>query len=139
MSELFLGIIALALLVMAVIQVAAVLVAARAARRLGDAVSRLEQGVQPIVTNLQRVSADVARASESAAVQVERAGRLLEDVAARVDGTLTSLQQNVVVPTRDIFAFLQHLKSIVDVFRGQGGTARTRSASADEEDALFIG
>ena len=139
MSDLFLGIIALAVLVMAVIQVTAILFATRAARRLGEAVSRLEQGVQPIVANLQKVSADAARASESAAAQVERAGKLLEDVGSRLDNTLTSLQENVVAPARDAFAFMQNLKSVLAMFRSGGGAARTRSTPGDEEDALFIG
>lgn len=139
MNTLFLGIIALAVLVMAVIQVAAIVLAARASRRVGEAVSRLEQGVQPIVANLQQVSADAARASASAAAQVERAGRLLEDLGTRLDGTMASLQENIVVPARDAFAFLQSLKAILAAFRGDGGSTRKRNAPGDDEDALFIG
>jgi hypothetical protein len=138
-SDLFLGIIALAVLVMAVIQVAAVVFAARAARRVSDAVTRLEQGVQPIVANLQQVSADAARASASAASQVERAGRLLEDVTTRLDTTVASFQENIVGPARDAFAFLQGLKSILATLRGEGDATRARGAAGDEEDALFIG
>ena len=42
MTDVFLGLIALAVIVMAAIQVAAIVFAARAARQVGDAVSRLE-------------------------------------------------------------------------------------------------
>ena len=52
-ERVFLGIIAVAVLVMAIIQVAAIVFAARAARSVGEAVSRFEQDVRPIVANLQ--------------------------------------------------------------------------------------
>ena len=63
MSDVFLGVIAAAVAVMAIIQVAAIVVAMRAARRVGDAVSRLETDVRPIVANLKSMSADAARAA----------------------------------------------------------------------------
>lgn len=138
MSDVFLGIIAVAVLVMAIIQVAAIVFAARAARRVTDAVSRLEQGVQPIVTSLQQVSADAARMTASAATQVERAGQLLEEIAGRVDGTMTSLQETIIGPAREGLAFLQSLRSILSVFR-PAGAARKPGAPSDDEDALFIG
>lgn len=139
MTDLFLGVIALAVLVMAIIQVAAIVFAARTARRVSDAVSRLERGVQPIVSNLQQVSADVARASASAAAQVERAGRLLDDVATRLDTTLASVHEHIIAPAREGFAFLQSLKSIFAILRPDGVSPRQRNAATDDEDALFIG
>ena len=139
MSEVFLGVIAAAVLVMAVIQVAAIVFAARAARRVSEAVGRLEQGVQPIVANLQKVSADAARASASAAAQVERAGQLLDDMATRLDTTVAAFHENIVAPAREGFAFLQGLKSVLEIFRPSAPAPRKRSASSDDEDALFIG
>jgi hypothetical protein len=138
-TTVFLGIIAAAVLVMAVIQVAAIVFAARAAQHVGEAVTRLEQNIQPIVANLQKVSADAARASEAAAVQVERAGHLLEEVTTRVDSTVASLQEGVLGPARDLFAFLDSLKSVFAAFRGDGASRGSRGAHADDEDALFIG
>ena len=61
MNELFLGLIAAAVVVMAVVQVVVVIVTTRAARNIGQAVSRLEQDVRPIVANLQAMSGDAAR------------------------------------------------------------------------------
>jgi putative heme degradation protein len=138
-TNVFLGIIAAAVLVMAIIQVAAIVFAARAAQRVGDAVARFEQNVQPIVANLQKVSADAARASDAAAVQVERAGRLLEEVTSRVDETVASLQAGVLGPARDLFAFLDSLKSVFAAFRGDGRARGSRGAHPDDDDALFIG
>ena len=63
MSEVFLGLIAAAVLVMAGIQVAAVLIVARLARRLDRFADRLEADLRPVVASLQALTADAARAT----------------------------------------------------------------------------
>lgn len=141
MSVVFLGVIALAVVVMAIIQVAAIVFAARAARRVGDAVSRLERDVKPIVANLQVVSSEAARVSAAAAAQVQRAEQLITDLARRVDETAASLQAGILGPAREGFAVVQGIIAALAAFRE--GTrrdgSRTRPAPAEDEDALFIG
>lgn len=63
MSDLFLGVIAAAVLVMAAIQVAAVVVAVRLVRRVDRFADRVEQDIRPIVASLQALTADAARAT----------------------------------------------------------------------------
>lgn len=65
MTDLFLGIIAVAVLVMAAIQVAAVVVAVRLARRVDRFADRVEQDIRPIVASLQALTADAARATST--------------------------------------------------------------------------
>lgn len=149
MSELFLGIIAVSVLVMAAIQVAAIVFAARAARSVGEAVARLERDVRPIVANLQTMSADAAKAAASAAAQVERTQQTVDAVLNRVDTvgqrveqTLYTLQERILAPARDGFAFLQAIRSIfTSVARSAKprGGPRHRPVGPEEEDALFIG
>lgn len=149
MTDVFLGIIAIAVLTMAVIQVAAAIFAARAARQMGDVVSRFESTVQPILANLppilanlQAVSADAARASAAATTQVERAGQLLQDLASRVDQTVMAVQESILRPARRGIAFLHSVQAILGVFRSvASGRSKNnqRSVAVDEEDALFIG
>lgn len=138
MTDVYLGIIALAVLVMAIIQVAAVVFAARAARRVGDAVSRFEDDVRPIVRNLQVMSAEAARATTAAAAQVDRAERMLGDLSHRVDETLTTLQKTILVPARDGMALLHGIRAALAALRSGDGR-RTRPSHQEEEDALFIG
>ena len=141
MTDVWLGIIAIAVLTMAVIQIAAIVFAARAARQMGDAVSRFEHTLQPILANLQAVSADAARASAAASAQVERTGQLLHDLATRVDQTVMALQESFLRPARRGMAFLHSLQAILSAFRRDAGsrTSGQRSVPAEEEDALFIG
>ena len=63
MTDVFLGVIAVAVLVMASIQVAAIIVATRMARRLDRFADRLEQDIRPVVASLQALTADAARAT----------------------------------------------------------------------------
>ena len=73
MTNVLLGIIAVAVLVMAAIQVAAIVFAVSAARRIGQVADRLEQNLSPVVSNLQTITSEAARMSTLAAAQVERA------------------------------------------------------------------
>ena len=142
MTDVWLGIIAIAVLTMAVIQIAAIVFAARAARQMGDAVSRFEHTLQPILANLQALSADAARASAAASAQVERTGQLLHDLATRADQTVMALQESILRPARRGMAFLHSLQAILSAFRrdAAGRTSSQRAAAApEEEDALFIG
>ena len=146
MNELFLGLIAAAVVVMAVVQVVVVIVTTRAARNIGQAVSRLEQDVRPIVANLQAMSGDAARATASVSAQVERMQKTLDVVLDRVDTasvrveqTLQTIQEGILGPAREGFSLLQMIRSIFSSNRPPRSGRPTRPAAADDEDALFIG
>lgn len=145
MNDLFLGIIAFSVLVMAVIQVAVIVFAARAARQVGEAVTRLEQEVKPIVASLQHLTAEAARASTSAAAQMERVQKTVDAVldraeaaTQRVEETLATVQQGLLAPAREGMAFLQTLKGIF-TGRDPRPAPGARPTHVDEEDPLFIG
>jgi len=145
-NDLFLGVIAVAVVVMAIIQAMAMVFAARAARSVGEAVSRLEQEMRPIVANLQTVSADAARATASASAQVERMHQTLDIVltrvdtaSARVEQALQAIQEGILVPAREGLGLLQVIRSIFFTNRPPRRSPRPRPAAADDEDALFIG
>ena len=138
MSNLLLGIIAISVFVMAAIQVAAIVLAARAARRLGEVASRLEQDVRPIVANLQAVTADAARTTALAAATVERADRFVHDAAQRVEQVLTAVPA-LLESARDGLSVLGGFRAVLNTFRDFRSTSRRKPASVEEEDPLFIG
>jgi hypothetical protein len=145
-NDLFLGIIAGAVTVMAIVQVAAIVFAARAARSVGEAVSRLERDVQPIVANLQTMSADAARATTAVTAQVERLQKTMDVVldrvdtaSARVEQTLQTIQDGILAPAREGLGILQMIKSFFAAGRPSRSGPGHRPAPADDEDALFIG
>jgi hypothetical protein len=138
-NDLFLGIIALAVTVMAAIQVGAIIVAARLAKRVDRLATQLEQDLKPVFQNLQTLTTEAARAAALAAIQVERADKVFSELSQRVDQTLVSLQSRVVGPAREGFAVLAGIRAALAAFRDLRDSGRRRPAAVEEEDALFIG
>jgi len=138
-NDVFLGIIALAVALMAAIQVGAIIVAARLAKRVDRLANQIEQDMKPVFHNLNAMSADAARAASLAVSQVERADRIFGDLAQRVDQTLNTLQNRVLAPAREGLAILAGLRAALSAFRDLDDTRPKRPAPVEEEDALFIG
>jgi predicted PurR-regulated permease PerM len=136
-SAVFLGVIALATLVMAAIQVGAIVFAARLAKRVDRLANQVEHELKPLLTNLAEVSQNAVRASSLAVAQVERADQLFATVTRRVDETFTLVQAVIITPAREGRAIFTAVRAAVAAFR-ELRAARKRSRMEDE-DALFIG
>ena len=104
MTNVWLGIIAVAVLVMAVIQVAAIVFAMSAARRIGQVADRLEQNLNPVVSNLQTITSEAARMTTLAAAQVERADRMFADLSRRAEQVMAAVP-TLLGPAGKGFAF----------------------------------
>src|SRR5262245_65590864 len=76
---------------MAVIQVAAIVFAMSAARRIGQVADRLERNLNPVVSNLQTITSEAARMTTLAAAQVERADRMFADLAHRAEQMMAAV------------------------------------------------
>jgi hypothetical protein len=138
-NDVFLGIIAVAVALMAAIQVGAIIVGARVARRVDRLANQIERDIRPVFENLNVMSAEAARAASLAATQVERADRMFADVAHRVEQTLNTLQNRVLGPAREGAALLAGLRAALGVFRDPRHAGRKRPSVVEDEDALFIG
>ncbi len=141
-GELFLGIIAFAVLVMAAIQVAAIIAGIRLARRVDQLATQLDQEVKPLLSNLTAMTGEAARAAALAAKQAERLDRVFGEMVQRVDETLLAAQEFVTGPARQGMAIMSAVKTVIDTYRSLRETTRRRTASrpvVDEEESLFIG
>ena len=142
MTDVLLGIIALAAVTMAVAQVVHAIVVTQVARRLEAVAARVETELGPIADRLKAASEHARQASALAAVQVERLDQLLSSVSRRAEETVGLLQQSVVGPLREGMAVFAAIRGVVAAFRSfRGGEAPDDRASSrfDEEDPLFIG
>jgi hypothetical protein len=135
-AELFLAIIAFATLATAVVQIGVLVAAGLMARRLLQLTERVEREMKPVFGHLDAIGRDAARATSLAAQQVERADRLLGDVANRVEETMGAVQNAVNAPAREMSALMVGLRAALDVLR-QTRQNRPRGRG-DDEDALFI-
>jgi len=139
-TPIFLGVIAVAVAVMAAIQVGAIIYGARLAQRVDRLTSQVEGELKPVLSNLQTVSAEAARASALAAAQVERADRLFADVSRRVEEAVTVVQEAVVTPAREGLAIVAGLRAAIGSLReSRDALLGRRSSRSDDEDPLFIG
>jgi hypothetical protein len=138
-SVVFLGVIAVATLVMALIQVGAIIYAGRLAARIEQLTRQVERDVRPMIDKLTAVSADAARASSLAVTQVERVDALMADLTVRVDQTMTIMQNAIVTPAREGLALVRGLRAGLAALRGLRDGGRRPGAHVEEEEGLFIG
>lgn len=138
MDTAFLGVIALGVIVMAVLQVGAVLSAARLARRLEAVVTRVEQDLAPVIEKLHTMSGEAARAATLAATQVERLDRSVTQLSGRFDAALDNIQTRVRRPAREGAALVAGLRAGVLALR-ELRRRRQGNGAGDDEDPLFIG
>ncbi len=140
MQAVFLGLIALATVVMAVVQIGFIVVVARLARRVDRLSGQIERDMGPLADRLKRVADNLQQATSLAAVQVERVDRLLSSAARRADETLALVQGAVVGPLREGLAVVAAIRGVVGAFKSFRGGDRGRPAARfDDEDPLFIG
>jgi len=143
-AEILLGVIALAVAVMAIVQVGAIVAGLRLARRVEQLATDFETGVKPLLANLTAVTAEASKAAAAAALQVERFDRLVGDLTVRVDQTLTTAQQFVKGPAREGLAIVAGIRAALSAFQALREASRRRTAARsvtmeEEEESLFIG
>lgn len=136
-SVVFLGVIAVATLATAMVQIGLLVAAGLLARRLGRFVDEVEREVKPIIGHLNSVSRDASRAAAIAVAQVERMDDLCSDVAAKIDQTITTIHSAIVKPAREGRAWLLGFQAMLAAIR-EFRSGRSRSRGRDEDDGLFI-
>jgi hypothetical protein len=143
-SELWLAVIAIAVAIMAIVQIGVVVAGVRVARRVGRMANELESGVKPLIAHLTTVSSEASRAATMAAAQVERFDVLVSDLSGKIDRTLTAAQQFVTGPAREGMALVAGIRAAMSALQGLREASRRRSAvrsaaGEEEEESLFIG
>jgi hypothetical protein len=135
-AELFLGIIAVATLATAIVQVGVLVAAGLLARRLQRVVETTERELKPLLEHLNAIGRDASRAASLATAQVERADRLFADLAQRIEQILELIQSVVTGPIREGAAVMSALRAILSFMRDP--RAGRRTARSEDEDALFV-
>lgn len=137
-TEVFLGVIAGATLVMAVVQVGVIVAAGLLARRISRLADEIEHELKPIFMHLNAIGRDASRAASLAVAQVERADRLLGDATQKIEQTFTALHATLASPAREGRAILSGLRAAINVILDMRGNGRARQHRGEDEDTLFI-
>jgi hypothetical protein len=136
-SLVFLGLIALATLTTAIVQVGVLIAAGRMARRIEHLVDRIEHELTPAFGHINAIGRDASRAVALATTQIERVDRLVADLVQRVEEAMATVQHTVAGPAREGKAIVNAFKAAFDVVLEARRRSRARRR-AEDDDVLFI-
>jgi len=148
----FLGVIAAATLVMAIIQIGLIVVAAGTAKRAQQAVEKAQaalataqqtitsvhEEIRPLLAKANAIAEEASKTASLATAQAQKVDRVVTTLAARIDETSSLVQQAIVTPAREGIAIIAAVKATLGALRA-GADWRRRTSRSEEEDPLFIG
>lgn len=137
-SEVFLGIIAAATLVMALIQVGAIVALVRALGQAQRTLNLVQQEIRPLAEKANAIAEEASRTAALATAQAQKIDVLVTDLSKRIDSTAAVVQEAIVTPAREGMAIVSALKAGLGALRAFRD-ARPRATRHEEEDPLFIG
>jgi hypothetical protein len=138
-SDVFLGAIAFATLVMAVIQVGAIIAALRLAKQAQQAIQSVHQEVRPLIARATALAEEASRTVALATLQAQKVDRLVTDLSHRIDETAGVVQEAIITPAREGLAMVAALRAGLEALRGLREMHPRHGRQAEEEDPLFIG
>ena len=134
-ATVFLGIIAMATLVTAILQVVLLVAGWQLVRRITTFVEDIERDVRPILGHLNSITRDASKVASLAVAQVERADQLLTSAVVRLEDLLGNLSTVIVKTMREGNALMMGIRAVmaaVQAFRGR------RRGRGEDDEALFI-
>jgi hypothetical protein len=140
----FLGVIAVAVAIMAIVQIGVIVAGLRVVRRIEQLATELDAGIKPLIANLTALSAEASKAASLASAQVERFDKLVSELGGRLEHTMATAQQFVAGPARQGLAIVAGIRAAMAAFHGLRESARRRTvvrprSHEEEEESLFIG
>jgi hypothetical protein len=139
-NQAFLGVIAGATALMAIVQIGAILVLARVALQVRGILTTVQKDIGPLLARANAIAEEASRTATLATAQAQKIDRMVTDLSLRVDETSAIIQHAIITPAREGMAVIAALKAGIGVLKGLGlRDLRGRQGGVDDEDALFIG
>ena len=135
----FLGVIAVSTLIMALIQVGAIIATLKVARETQKMLAHVQQDVRPLIARANAIADDAAKTAALATAQAQKIDKLVTDLTRRIDDTAAVVQHAIVTPAREGMAVVAAIKAGLGVIRGMGDFRARPGGHPDDEDPLFIG
>ena len=134
-ATVFLGIIAMATLITAILQVVLLVAAAQLVRRLMKFVEDLDRQIKPIIGHVDAIARDASRVASLAAAQVERVDQVLNSAVVRIEELLSHMQTLVVSTLREGNALMMGVRAVMAAIRAFQGRKRRR---AEDDETRVI-
>lgn len=138
-SVTFLGVIAVSTMLMALIQVGAVVATLRVARETQKVLTTVQQDVRPLIAKATTIADEASKTVALANAQVQKVDTLVTDLTKRVDETATIVQKALVTPAREGMAIFEAIRTGLGALKSMGDFRGRAGRHADDDDPLFIG
>ncbi len=135
-AVIWLGVMAAALVVTAVMQLASALAVIKLARQASQTLKDVQRDIQPLIEKAHRIADDAQRTTAIAALQAERLDDFVRTTTERVTETLGLVQGAIVEPLRKGSLLVAAAKAAFTIFSGREDRHRH---PREDEDALFVG
>ena len=117
MTEVFLGVIAVATLVMALIQVCLVIAGIIAVKRMHEMMLRVENSLKPVLAHVDDLVMDATASVAAVRVQIDRVEQQAVQVLKRTDQAVQRVQDYLVAPAREGMALAAGARAVFGAFR----------------------
>ena len=117
MSEVFLGVIAVATLVMALVQVGVLVAGIIAVKRMNEVLVRVEDSARPVLAHVDDLVVDATASLAAMRTQLDRVERQAVHVLTRTDQAVQRVQEYVVAPAREGIALAAGARALFGAFR----------------------
>ena len=118
-STFLLSVIAVATVIMAVVQIGVVLFTSRLAKRVNRLVDFIEREIKPTLVRVDAVSSDVARVTSLASNQAKRLDQIASHLIEKIDEIMTVADRSVFAPLKQGAGFLSGLRAALLAFRDE--------------------
>jgi ElaB/YqjD/DUF883 family membrane-anchored ribosome-binding protein len=117
MSEVFLGVIAVATLVMALVQLGVLVAGIVAVKRLNETLVRVEESVKPVLAHVDDLVVDATASVAAVRVQLDRVEQQAVQVLKRTDQAVQRVQDYLVAPARQGIAMAAGARAVFGALR----------------------
>jgi ABC-type transport system involved in cytochrome bd biosynthesis fused ATPase/permease subunit len=100
MSEVFLGVIAVATGLMALVQIAVLIAALIAVKKATEVAARVEAAARPLIDHVDDLVVDTTESIAAGRAQIDRVEQQAMDVLARTDRAVHRVQDYLIAPAR---------------------------------------
>jgi hypothetical protein len=138
-SVVFLGVIAVSTLIMALIQVGAIIATLRVVKETQQMLTTVQNDVRPLIAKATSVAEEASKTVALANAQVQKVDTMVTDLTRRIDETATIVQKAIVTPAREGMAIFAAIRTGLGALKGMADLRPRTARHPDDDDALFIG
>jgi hypothetical protein len=132
----WLGVMAVSLAIMTVLQCAVAFTAIKVARQTAQSLRDFQRDMKPLLDKAHRIADDAARTTAIAAAQAQRLDQLVRTTTDRVDETLGLVHGAIAGPLRQGSLFVAIARAVLAMWDGR---KERRRHNRGDDDALFVG